>query len=200
MKNFDSISLSYSCTRNHTIFVFMLFGRTLYFCTNDICLITSGCDGIWLKWRTKLFPDHVYRIKRNALMLPYRRSFSLFQRDESRRKNKRKLHSVYRVLRAIHTDVIPTRTIPWPSEGRKKFPIRIVQRDTAGFQPLLFHICMHVGNSTLRAFSPVPETGHSVVRLENLPRINLFLGVTSFNTKNTERHMVLQHADNTVFL
>lgn len=40
----------------------------------------------------------------------------------------RKLDAVYRVLRAIHTDVIPTRTLLPPSplaEGREKFPMRI---------------------------------------------------------------------------
>lgn len=85
-------------------------------------------------------------IKRNASMIPRSIPFSLFQRDESRRKKKneeRKAHAVYRVLRAIHTDVIPT-PIPFLFplvEGREKFPMRIGK---GGSIRPLFHICMHV--------------------------------------------------------
>lgn len=118
-------------------------------------------------------------IKRNASMIPRSIPFSLFQRDESRRKKKkneeRKAHAVYRVLRAIHTDVIPT-PIPFLFplvEGREKFPMRIGK----GIHPRGIHQTavpyMYArGNSTLGEFLAVwkRDTNSNVSRINSFRR------------------------------
>lgn len=83
--------------------------------------------------------------------------FSLFQRDESRRKKneERKAHAVYRVLRAIHTDVIPTRPLLLLPlvEGREKFPMRIGKGiQPRGIEQTAVPYMYARGNSTLGEF------------------------------------------------
>ena len=148
----------------------------IYICTYDICLITSGCNGIWQ------FPDHVYvAIERNALMVADRGSFSLFQRDESRGKNERKkasrgLQGITRNPYWCNPDAYHLVVVP---KVARNSPMRIGPKGShRDSHRCSIYVCMHVGNSTpFSSFLSVrSRTWPSVCSDEqNVPRINLLL-------------------------
>lgn len=94
---------------------------------------------------------------------------------QAQKKEERKLHAVYRVLRAIHTDVIPTRTLslpPSPGRRSREIPDENRQRDPRGYRPL-FHICMHVVIPPLENSSRFGNR-FEFERCTNVSRINSF--------------------------
>lgn len=105
---------------------------------------------------------------------------------QAQKKEERKLHAVYRVLRAIHTDVIPTRTLslpPSPGRRSREIPDENRQRDPRGYRPL-FHICMHVVIPPLENSSRFGNR-FEFERCTNVSRINSFhlSKTTSFRTR-----------------